>query len=319
MRDSFVAALMAIAEQDKRVMLLAADLGFGVLTPFAQAFPEQYLNVGVAEQNMTGIATGLALEGKIVFTYSIGNFPTLRCLEQIRNDACYHQANVKIVCIGGGFCYGALGISHHATEDLAIMRALPHMKVMAPGDLAETRLITQIAHETPGPCYLRLGRGGEAKVHQDPLQVTLGQIIPLFPEGEVALLSTGGILANAVMARERLEALGVNTSVFSMPFLHPLDVSFIRQLSQKVRLMVTIEEHSISGGAGSAVAEVLAELPEARARLLRIGLEEGFSCEVGDQEYLRGIYGLSADKIARRVYEAISSKGSEAKIYGLSN
>ncbi|MBM4275493.1 MAG: transketolase [Deltaproteobacteria bacterium] len=319
MRDAFIRVLMEIARQDKRIMLLTADLGFGVLNPFIEAFTEQYLNVGVAEQNMTGVATGLALEGKIVFTYSIGNFPTLRCLEQIRNDVCYHDANVKIVCIGGGFCYGPLGISHHATEDLAIMRALPGMRVMAPGDLAETRLITRIAYETSGPCYLRLGRGGEAQIHQDALNLSLGQGISLFPEGEVALLSTGGILGNAVGARERLEAWGVKASLHSIPFLKPLDRSLIEMLSQTVRLMATIEEHSIIGGLGGAVAEALAEMPGPKPPLLRIGLREGFSCEVGDQEYLRKIYGLSTDSIAQRVYKAISKKNPEAKIYGVSN
>lgn len=319
MRDTFVKALLEFARRDKRVMLLTADLGFGVLTPFAEAFPDQYLNVGVAEQNLTGVATGLALEGKIVFTYSIGNFPTLRCLEQIRNDVCYHQANVKIVCIGGGFCYGPLGVSHHATEDLAILRVLPHMQVMAPGDLSETRLISRLAYETAGPCYLRLGRGGEADIHQRPLAFSVGQGIPLFPEGEVALLSSGGILVNAVQARETLAGQGVSASLHSLPFLQPLDQGLIRRLAQTSRLVVTIEEHSIIGGLGGAVAEVLSELPGPKPPLLRIGLRDGFSCEVGDQEYLRQIYGLSPEGIAQRVYEALSRKKTEAKIYGVSN
>jgi len=309
---------MEIARQDKRVMLLTGDLGFGVLTPFAETFPDQFLNVGVAEQNMTGVATGLALEGKIVFTYSIGNFPTLRCLEQIRNDVCYHQANVKIVCIGGGFCYGSLGISHHATEDLAIMRALPHLKVMAPGDLVETGLITRIAYETPGPCYLRLGRGGEPKVHQDPLNLSLGQGVPVFREGELALLSTGGILENACKAREILASRRVKASLHSLPFLQPLDLDLIKNLAQTSRLIVTIEEHRIIGGLGGAVAEVLAELPGCKPPLIRLGLREGFSCEVGDQQYLRQIYGLSPEDIAHRVYKAISLI-PEAEINGLSS
>ncbi len=319
MRDTFVRALMAIARRDKRVMLLTGDLGFGVLTPFAEAFPEQFLNVGVAEQNMTGVATGLALEGRIVFTYSIGNFPTLRCLEQIRNDVCYHNANVKIVCIGGGFCYGALGISHHATEDLAIMRVLPQMQVMAPGDPAETHLITQIAYEASGPCYLRLGRGGEAKVHQNPVKVSLGQGIPLYPQGDVALLATGGILGQAVTARQILGDQGVSASLHSLPFLQPLDHDLIRRLAQTSRLVVTIEEHNIIGGLGGAAAEVLAELPGPKAPLLRLGLRAGFSCEVGDQEYLRKTYGLSPEAISQSVREALLKSGKEAGIYGLSN
>jgi len=317
LRDTFVQALMDIARQDQRVMLLTGDLGFGVLTPFAEAFPNQYLNVGVAEQNMTGVATGLALEGKIVFTYSIGNFPTLRCLEQIRNDVCYHNANVKIVCIGGGFCYGPLGISHHATEDLAIMRVLPHMKVMAPGDLAETRLITRLSYANPGPCYLRLGRGGEAMIHQNDLKSPLGRAIPLVPKGDVALLSTGGILGNAVEAREMLERRGISVSLYSLPFLQPLDAELIQDLAQTSRLMVTIEEHSIIGGLGGAVAEVLAEQPGLKAPLIRIGLREGFSCEVGDQEFLRKIYGLSPEAIVQRVQDFLNLGKREVKIYGL--
>ena len=306
MRDACIQALIGIARRDKRVMLLTGDLGFGVLTSFAETFPDQFLNVGVAEQNMTGVATGLALEGKIVFTYSIGNFPTLRCLEQIRNDVCYHNVNVKIVCIGGGFCYGPLGISHHATEDLAIMRVLPNMKVMAPGDLAETRRITQIAYETAGPCYLRLGRGGEPNIHKKTLKFFMGQGICLFPEGDVGLLSTGGILGNAVKVREILAGQGISASLHSVPFLRPLDHELIQHLAQTSRLVVTIEEHSIIGGLGGAVAEVLAELPGPKPPLLRIGLRDGFSSEVGDQEYLRQIYGLSPDAIVRRVKEAFS-------------
>jgi len=305
LRDTFIRTLTDIARRDKRVMLLTADMGFKVLDHFAKNFPNQFLNMGVAEQNMAGVATGLALEGKIVFTYSIVNFPTMRCLEQIRNNICYHNANVKIVCVGGGLCYGPLGISHHATEDLAIMRVLPQMKVLAPGDLTETQLVTQVVYETPGACYLRLGRGGEPEVHEKPLKFSLGKGIPVFREGEVALLSTGGILLNAVKARESLADQGVSSSLHSIPTLQPLDQELIWRLAQTSRLIVTIEEHSIIGGLGGAVAEVLAEIPGPKPPLVRIGLREGFSCEVGDQEYLRAIYGLSPVAISQRVKGAL--------------
>ena len=301
MRDAFVKSLTEIARRDSNVMLLTGDLGFGVLTNFANEFPKQYLNVGVAEQNMTGVATGLALEGKTVFTYSIGNFPTLRCLEQIRNDVCYHNANVKIVCIGGGFCYGPLGISHHATEDLAIMRTLPNLTVVAPGDIEEAMLATQAVYETSGPFYLRLGRGGEANVHGRLSEFEIGKAITLFSEGDVALIATGGILSNVVAARSILEKENIRASVYSMHTLNPMDRPLIEQLAETVRLIVTVEEHNITGGLGGAVAEILAELVSPRARLVRIGLREGFSCEVGDQEYLREIYGLSAEAIAGKI------------------
>src|ERR1700674_786827 len=174
MRTAFFTALLEAAGDDPRINLVTADLGFGVVEPFAKRFPDRFLNVGVAEQNMTGIAAGLAMSGKTVFTYSIANFPTLRCLEQIRNDVCYHRADVKVVTVGGGFSYGALGMTHHATEDLAIMRALPEMTVIAPGDPIETVHATRAIASTPGPVYLRLGRAGEAAIHTGPLEFQLG-------------------------------------------------------------------------------------------------------------------------------------------------
>src|SRR6267142_4822159 len=175
MRGSFFSALLQLAEHDERVYLVVGDLGFGVTDPFARRFPGRFLNVGVAEQNMTGIAAGLALSGKIVFTYSIANFPILRCLEQVRNDICYHAANVKVVAVGGGLAYGSLGSTHHATEDLAIMRVLPQMVVVAPGDPAEASAATQAVAAHPGPCYLRLGRGGDPRVHPGPIHFELGK------------------------------------------------------------------------------------------------------------------------------------------------
>ena len=159
MRDTFVKTLLEIAKKDKNVYIVTGDLGFGVLRPFWEELPDQIINAGIAEQNMTTVAAGMALEGKTVFTYSIGNFPTIRCLEQIRNDCAYHHANVKIVCVGGGFVYGSLGMSHHATEDIALLRALPDVTVVCPGDLVEAEEATKAIANYPGTCYLRLGRG----------------------------------------------------------------------------------------------------------------------------------------------------------------
>ena len=165
MRNTFVNTLVELAKKDRDIELVTGDLGFGVLKPFWEQLPDQFVNAGIAEQNMTTVAAGMALEGKTVFTYSIGNFPTLRCLEQIRNDCAYHGANVKIVCVGGGFVYGALGMSHQATEDIAVMRALPGVAVLCPGDLVEAAEATKAIAAYPGTCYMRLGRGGERRIH----------------------------------------------------------------------------------------------------------------------------------------------------------
>lgn len=302
MRDQFVRTLSEIAREDRNTVLVTGDLGFGVLTNFAREFPCQYLNAGVAEQNMTALAVGMALEGKTVYTYSIANFPTLRCLEQIRNDACYHQVSVKIVAVGGGFAYGPLGISHHATEDLAIMRALPNMTVLSPGDPREVDGATRAIHRTPGTCYLRLGRGGEPAVHEGPVKFEIGKALPLLTGGDVAVVATGSILREALDACQSARAKGRLVALYSMPTVQPLDRELVESLSRSVRRIITVEEHSIVGGLGSAVAEVCAEVG-GRAVLRRVGLREGFSSVVGDQAYLRKVYGMSREAIL----EAIAS------------
>ena len=193
MRDTFVKTLLEIAKKDKNVYIVTGDLGFGVLKPFWDELPDQIINAGIAEQNMTSIAAGLAMQGKVVYTYSIGNFPTLRCIEQIRNDCAYHDANVKVVCVGGGFVYGSLGMSHHATEDIAMMRALPNVTVVAPGDLVEAACATKAIYETPGTCYLRLGRGGEKQIHDSIDNFEIGKAIKIQDGEKIAIFSTGAI------------------------------------------------------------------------------------------------------------------------------
>lgn len=312
MRTAFVHSLTELARADPNLVLITGDLGFGVLTDFARELPAQYVNAGVAEQNMTALAVGLALEGKTVYTYSIANFPTLRCLEQIRNDACMHHANVKIVAIGAGFAYGPLGISHHATEDLAVMRAMPNLVVLSPADVHEVAAFTRLAYHTPGTCYLRLGRGGEGELHSAPPDARLGKAIRIFGGEDVVLLATGSILKNALAARLVLEREGLRVGVYSVPSLRPFDTELVRQLSRTVKLLVTIEEHSVVGGLGSAVAEALSEVPGVRTHLERVGLTAGFSSVVGDQEYLRAAYGMSPENIAARVRLGLRVQHAEA-------
>ena len=227
MRTAFIKTLHALAASDPRIQLVVGDLGFGVVTDFARDFPDQFLNAGVAEQNMTGIAAGMALSGKVVFTYSIGNFPTLRCVEQIRNDVCYHKANVKVVSVGAGFAYGATGATHHATEDIAILRALPNMTVVVPGDPVEAGLATRAIAEHPGPCYLRLGRAGEPAVHNSDLSFVLGKAICLRQGGDLTLIVAGGLLPIALEVAEKLAAKGIQARVLSMHTIKPLDVKVL--------------------------------------------------------------------------------------------
>ena len=307
LRDSFVNTLYSLAQEDPKVMLLVGDLGFGIFNDFRRDLPDQFLNVGVAEQNLMGVSTGLALEGRKVFAYSIANFPTLRALEQIRNDICYHKASVCVVAAGVGLCYGALGASHHATEDMACLRGLPNLTLLSPGDPQEADWATRAAHALGGPCYLRIGRAGEPRVHPDGASFTLGKIATLSQEGEVALLATGGVLQEASWAAEMLAERGIKAGVHSVHTIKPLDGEKLRELASSCRLLVSVEEHTITGGLGTAIAEVMAEMPTPRARLLRLGIDGCFVCNVGNQEHLRRDHRLSAADVAQSVEQCLAS------------
>lgn len=305
MRDTFVRTLVELAKEDKNIELVTGDLGFGVLKPFYEQCPDQFTNAGIAEQNMTSMAAGMALEGKTVFTYSIGNFPTLRCLEQIRNDCAYHKANVKVVCIGGGFVYGSLGMSHQATEDLAILRALPDVVVMAPADLVEAEACTKALSEYKGTAYLRLGRGGEKRIHEKIDDFQIGKAIKVHDGEKVAIFSTGAIFEEVTTAYEELVKKGYRPEVYTFPTVKPIDRVTIREISRKFDLLVTVEEHNIVGGFGSAVAEVMAEMGGNRAKLLRIGLNDEYSVSVGNQKYLRVQYGMDSKSIVEKIKGSI--------------
>lgn len=306
MRNTFVKTLVELAKEDKKIELVTGDLGFGVLKPFWEQCPDQFTNAGIAEQNMTSLAAGMALEGKTVFTYSIGNFPTLRCLEQIRNDCAYHEANVKVVCIGGGFVYGSLGMSHQATEDIAALRALPGVVVMAPADLVEAEECTKALAAYKGTAYLRLGRGGEKRIHDKIENFQIGKAIKVYDGEKVAIFSTGAIFEEVTAAYDMLKAQGFNPAVYTFPTVKPIDAECIAACAKDFDLIVTCEEHNIVGGFGSAVAEVLAELPGNKARLVRIGLNDCYATRVGDQKYLRQQYGMDGAAIAEKIGEAIN-------------
>jgi transketolase len=305
LRTSFVEALFELARQDERIVLVTGDLGFSVLERFRDELPKQYVNAGVAEQNMTSLAVGMALSGKIAFTYSIANFPTLRCLEQVRNDVCYHAANVKIVAVGGGFAYGAAGASHHATEELGVMRLMPGLTVVAPADPVEARAAARALVEHPGPCYLRLGKAGEASVHPGPIDFRLGRAIRVREGNDLALLSTGGMLKVAMGVARRLAERGLSARVESVHTLKPLDEAAVLAAARETGAILTLEQHSVLGGLGGAVAEVLAEsgLP---VRFARVGLASAFSPRVGSQDWLERQHGLDEESILARALALIS-------------
>lgn len=306
MRNRFFSDIAAVMERDPDVILITGDLGFGVIEPLMQSVPDQVINAGVAEQNMTGLAAGIALSGAQVFTYSIANFPTLRCLEQIRNDVAYHEANVVVVAVGGGLVYGALGMSHHATEDIAIMRSIPGMAIAAPGDPVEVGVVLNDLVTHGGPAYLRLGKAGEPTVHDPNVTFGRGQFVPIRDGVDVVLLSTGGMLPSTIATADLLAARDIQASVVSVPWIAPFDTAALARLASTHSLIVTIEEHSIAGGLGGSAAEVLAELASG-ARLLRLGLPHAFSSVVGSQEYLRTLNALDASSMCERISQRLAS------------
>ena len=307
MRNAVVNRLFELAESDDRLMLITADLGFGVLTDFAEKYPNQFLNVGVAEQNMTALATGMALEGHIVFTYSIANFPTLRCLEQVRNDVCYHNVPVKIVSIGGGFSYGPLGMSHHATEDLAILRALPNMVVTAPSDPWQAAYVVDALIEHPGPCCLRVDKSQAGLPVQPKEEFEFGKARKIREGKDLTLLSTGGILAEALKAAAVLDERGITTRVLDLHTVKPLDHSAISEAVSDTGGLITIEEHSVIGGLGGAVAEYCLEAGLMPGFFRRIGLHDTYSSIVGSQEYLRKTYRMDAPAIVELAIDILKA------------
>ena len=301
MRTAFINELIEQARLHPEIFLVVGDLGFSVIEPFATEFPDRYLNAGIAEQNMTGVAAGLASEGYHVFTYSIANFPTLRCLEQIRNDICYHNLPVTVVAVGGGLAYGNLGYSHHAVQDLAILRTLPNLTLLAPGDPGEARECVSWLAQNPRPSYLRIGKAGEKTLHEvrgiseHPLLIRRGT-------EDIAIVSTGGILDEAISAADALAKDGLRVSVYSMPWLKPLNTQSLSTLT-RYRALVAVEEHVTQGGLAAALRENLpCHLP-----IHSISVSESISSKVGTQAFLRHEAGISAANI-KSLYRSLFSE-----------
>lgn len=301
MRTECVDALTAYARTNRDVMLLTADLGYSVLERFADEFPNQYANVGVCEQAMAGIAAGLALSGRRVVLYSIANFPTLRCLEQLRNDVCYHNLPVTVIAVGGGLAYGAQGYSHHGLEDLGIMSMLPNIAVVSPADSIEAEMLLPQLLERGRPAYMRLGRAGEPRVHSPSAKIALGEACWLRKGTDIALLATGPIVGRALHAADALADKGISASVASFHSITPLDSDAISQAAQQHKAVLTIEEHSVNGGFGSRVADALLE-GGLTVRFAKYGVTPELYGQVGSQSWLLSRLGSIADR-ARMLME----------------
>ena len=305
MRNAFANEITALSAADERIVLLSGDIGNRLFDRYKEHAPRRFFNCGVAEANMMGVAAGLALSGLRPVVYTITPFTTTRCLEQIRVDVCYHNAPVVIVGTGAGLSYASLGATHHSCEDIAFLRVLPHMTVLCPADAVEVRLALRAALRHDGPVYMRIGKKGEPVIHQSEPEFSIGRAIVLRQGQDVCLLSTGNMLPVAMKAAELLEAGGLSAQVVSFHTVKPLDEALLGEAFSRFRVVATIEEHSVLGGFGSAVAEWLADRAPQPTRLCRIGTPDWFPHEAGEQEYWRERFGLTAPSIAQRVREAL--------------
>lgn len=305
MRNAFAAEITELARADERVVLLSGDIGNRLFDQFRDHCPGRYINCGIAEANMIGVAAGLAMNGFRPFAYTITPFITTRCLEQIRVDVCYHDVPVTIVAVGAGLSYASLGPTHHSCEDIAFLRALPHMAVVCPGDAVEVRLAMRDCMRRTSGTYVRLGKKGEAVMHASPPAFTIGKAITLRAGRDVCLLSTGNMLPVAVETADLLAKSGLAPQVVSFHTVKPLDVEYLDDAFNRFSLIATIEEHSRLGGFGAAVAEWLADQAQPRSSLCRFGTADEFLHESGEQEHARRHFGLTAPQIAHAIEQRL--------------
>ncbi len=298
MREAFVKTLLEEARRDKNLILITGDLGFGVLDEFLNELPNQFVNSGVNEQAMMGMAAGIASTGKRVFVYSIGNFPTMRCLEQIRNDVCLMNNSVVVVSVGAGYAYGPQGYTHHSLEDIAVMRALPNLEVVIPADPIETIEATKYLMSTKSPSYLRLGKSHEQNLNHSKPIIRPGKFNEITSGDTGTILFVGSIGTIAVKAAVELRKQGFSVSVASVPFVTSLDRDYLIAASRKGPI-VTIEEHASRGGFGSAILEFLSE-EKIVASVGIVASEQRSVSQIGNQDFLRQENGLHENKIIEK-------------------
>jgi len=303
MRKTCLDMVYELAKKDPRIFFIGSDLGVGTLKQFKAEMPDRFFMEGVSEANCVGMAAGLALEGKIVYVNTIATFLTRRCFDQVILDLCLHNANVRLLANGGGVVYAPLGPTHEACEDIAIFRACPRMTILAPADAEEMRRMMPTTVDHRGPIYIRLGKGGDPIVARNvPFQI--GKVVPMREGDDALIISTGIMLKSALDAATALDATGIKATVLHSPTVKPLDTETILQYAQLVPVVVTVEEHSIIGGLGSAVAELLAEADfKTPKRFRRIGLPDAFPDQYGSQASLLKRYDVTTEKIVSVVQQ----------------
>jgi len=300
MRDVFFSALYEVAKKDKKIILISSDTGAICLDDFKKHMPNQIVNVGIAEQNMIGLAAGLAMMGKVVYCYAIIPFITMRCFEQIRVDICCMNLNVNLVGIGAGFDYSTLGPTHHGIEDIALMRVLPGLSVLSPSDSVMAGKMAKFSARIPGPKYIRLDRTGTPFIHnRKDLKISDG-LKEIYRGRDLLIISTGRMVRDAVEVAKGLSGQGISAGVIDLYSLKPVNTKLLIQKLKKYRCVATMEEHFVSGGLGSIILEVLNKT-KVEKRMLRIGIENNFCRVYGKREYLLGNNNLSKADIKNRL------------------
>ncbi|MBM4442379.1 MAG: transketolase [Candidatus Rokubacteria bacterium] len=311
MRKACLDMVYELAKRDERIFFIGSDLGVGTLKQFKAEMPGRFIMEGVSEQNVIGMAAGLALEGRIVYVNTIATFLTRRCFEQLALDLCLHRTNVRLIGNGGGLVYAPLGPTHLAIEDIAILRALPHMTILAPADAGEMRRLMPATVEHAGPVYIRLAKGGDPIVTPGDLPFAIGRIYPMRRGGDAVVVTTGVALGAALEAAKTLTAEGLEITILHVPTVKPLDTEALLDYMAPVPAVVTVEEHTLMGGLGSAVAELIAEAGfDPGKRFARLGIPDVFAKEYGSQASLMDRYGINAAGIVAAVRQ-LSEKRSE--------
>jgi len=308
MRQSALNTVYALAKRDPRVLFIGSDLGAGVLDQMKAEMPERYLMEGVSEANIIGMSAGLAMDGFIPYVNTIATFLTRRCYEQIAVDLCMHDLPVRLLASGGGAVYAPLGPTHMALEDIAIMRALPHMTVVCPADAPEMTRAVEATLDWPHPVYLRFGKGGDPVISSDERGFTLGKAILVRPGADVLVISTGVMTARALDAADLLAPTGIDAAVLHAHTVKPLDAEMIADLASSRSLVVTVEEHSRIGGLGSAVTDALAEAG-VRTPQLRLAFPDAFVFAYGSQDSVLQAAGLQPPSIAERIRQVVDTHG----------
>jgi len=306
MRKTSLNQVYEHALQDERIVFIGSDLGVGTLDDFKRDMPGRFFMEGVSESHIVGMAAGLAMDGKVVYVNTIATFLTRRCFEQLVNDVCLHEAKVRLIANGGGLVYAPLGPTHLATDDIAILRSIPNMTIVAPADSEEMKRLIPQTVDWPGPIYIRLAKGGDKVVSRNELEFKIGRAIEVRIGDDVTLVTTGVTLQIALDAASRLAEKGISAGVLHMHTVKPLDSTALMERLSMVPALVTIEEHSLMGGLGSSVAELIAE-SDLNMSFRRIGIPDVFPYQYGRQEDLMRIFGLTPENVVTVVTDMLGA------------